>query len=554
MYARQLSRTLCLVAAGVLAPAALAQFQPTTFFKVTGTAGNALGASARGTGDVNKDGYQDIAVGAPEEGGVGAVKVFSGKDGSLIWKFDGQAAGDRFGYAVSGAGDLDGDGFDDILVGAPQTHTGIGYVQTFSGKTGQVLLTVNGKNFKDLYGFSVSAINDIDNDLIPDILVGAPSSLVSEKGYVQVVSGATGALIDTLHGDAVGDQFGSSVRNAGLVDGDSCPDFIVGAPGANSLTGYARVYSGCTRGSIYTFTGKQANDFFGLSVSGTGDVNGDGQDDVIVGAPGDDTLLADSGSATVYSGKTGLELCTEHGKAPGAILGASVSGAGDVNNDGFADFIVGAPFFCGSPTDAGYARVLKLSGSNAVPIYEMTGDDVGSAFGFAVSEGGDVNQDGLDDFLVLAPCDDSAGPLSGSFRLFSGRVCNASWNNYGVGFPGTNGVPTLTASAAPVICVTINLDVSNSLGADTPAAFLLGLTPGNFPNPSGGTVLVSPPWVVRPFKLPAAGISIPFEVLCDTAFCGLAVYMQVLELDPGAGGPKQDVSTTPGLTLVLGGF
>jgi hypothetical protein len=430
----------------------------------------------------------------------------------------------------------------------------VGYIQAFSGKTGLSLLTATGKTFKDLYGFSVSGIGDVDGDAVPDLLVGAPSALVSSKGYVELRSGATGTLIDTVTGDTAGDELGSSVRNAGIVDGDSCPDFIAGAPGANNSTGYARVYSGCSRATLYTFTGKNPQDFFGYAVSGLGDADGDGQDDVIIGVPGDDTALLDAGSASVYSGKTGLVLCTEPGKLPGAILGAAVSAAGDVNNDGFDDFLVGAPFFCGSTTDAGYARVLKLVGTAAVPIYEMTGDDIGSAFGFAVSEGGDVNQDGLADFLVLAPCDDSSGALSGSFRLFSGRVCNASWSNYGQGFPGTNGIPSLTASAPPVICSTIDLDVTNSLGADTLAAFLVALSPGSFKNPAGGTVLVSPPWVVRPFALPANGISIGFGVLCDTAFCGLAVYMQVLEKDAGAGGPKQDISTTPGLSLVLGGF
>src|SRR5262245_45051812 len=103
MYARHLSSTIGLLACPVLAPAAVAQLPATTFFKVSGSAGNALGAAARGTGDVNKDGYQDIAVGAPEENGIGAVKVFSGRDGSLIWKFNGVTSGDRFGFAVGGA-------------------------------------------------------------------------------------------------------------------------------------------------------------------------------------------------------------------------------------------------------------------------------------------------------------------------------------------------------------------------------------------------------------------------------------------------------------------
>ncbi|MFO0984594.1 MAG: integrin alpha [Planctomycetota bacterium] len=545
---------ITLVALGTLVPASVAQLTPTTLFKVNGSAGNALGAAARGAGDVNKDGYQDVAVGAPEEAGTGVVKVYSGKDGSLVWTFAGNTAGDRFGLSVSGAGDLDQDGYSDVLVGAPQTTTGNGYVQVFSGRTGAVLLTAAGKTIKDLFGFAVSDLGDVDQDSVPDIAVGAPSDFPFATGYVQVISGKTGAVIATLNGQNAGDQFGASVRRAGRVDGDACPDLIVGAPGFNGSIGYAKVYSGCTRSEIYTFAGPTPLGYFGYAVSSAGDVDHDGRDDLLVGVPGDDLGGADAGSVCVFSGMTGALLTTSLGVAQGGIFGAAVSEVGDVNNDGYGDFVVGAPFYCGSATDRGYARVLTVVGSSCVTLYEMTGDVVGDAFGLAVSAGGDVNQDGFDDFLVLAPCDSSSGALSGSFRLYSGRVCPSSWNNYGAGYPGTNGVPSLTSSDIPVICRTIDLIVTNSLGSTLPALFIAGVTPGSIPNPSGGTVLVSPPWVLQPFVLPGAGASLPFTVLCDTAFCGLTIYLQVLEQDPGAGGPHQDVSSTPGLALVLGGF
>lgn len=105
-----------------------------------------------------------------------------------------------------------------------------------------------------------------------------------------------------------------------------------------------------------------------------------------------------------------------------------------------------------------------------------------------------------------------------------------------------------------MVCSTINLAITNCRGQDTQAAILVGLIPGKFDNPDGGDVLVAPPWILRPLILPAAGVSIPFQVLCDSAFCGLTIYGQALQIDPGAGGAFQDVATTAGLSLVIGGF
>ncbi|MFO0983095.1 MAG: integrin alpha [Planctomycetota bacterium] len=194
-----------------------------------------------------------------------------------------------------------------------------------------------------------------------------------------------------------------------------------------------------------------------------------------------------------------------------------------------------------------------LSGSTYQVLYQAQGDSVGDSFGASVSTAGDINHDGFTDFLVGSPCNDRDGKDAGSARVFSGHLYPASWNNYGAGFPGTNCEPSLTAGGAPVICETITLDITNCSGQNTPSLLIAGLAPGVISNPSGGTILVSPPWVLHPFMLPIAGASLPVEVLCDSAFCGLTIYAQALEFDPGAGGPNQDVSSSKGLALVLGG-
>ncbi|MHC4515677.1 MAG: hypothetical protein ACYS5W_18520, partial [Planctomycetota bacterium] len=194
----------------------------------------------------------------------------------------------------------------------------------------------------------------------------------------------------TFNGDSAGDRFGGSVSGAGDVNRDGFADLIVGARyddnnGNNS--GSARVLSGRDGKILYTFNGDAAGDEFGNSVSGAGDVNRDGHADVIVGAPTDDNngsnKGSDSGSARVLSGKDGKILYTFDGDSPGDYFGSAVSAAGDVNGDGHGDLIVGAYADDNKGSDSGSARV--LSGKDGKILYTFDGDSPGDYFGSAVS-------------------------------------------------------------------------------------------------------------------------------------------------------------------------
>ena len=215
----------CLATLGVLGfgPRAPAQTRPSAFFNVSGTsASDHLGLSVRDAGDVNADGYPDVIVGAPDQGGMGAAKVISGKDGSVLRTFTGQSSGDLFGFSVSGIGDLDNDGFDDVLIGAPQTGSAPGYAKVYSGKTSAVIFTFNGLNGGDRFGQSVSDIGDVNTDGFGDIAIGAPrDATASNPGYVRLYSGKDGSFLRQLDGTSAGDQFGFSIKRAGLVDSDS---------------------------------------------------------------------------------------------------------------------------------------------------------------------------------------------------------------------------------------------------------------------------------------------------------------------------------------------
>ena len=160
----------------------------------------------------------------------------------------------------------------------------------------------------------------------------------------------------------------------------------------------ATTFAQVTHTELFTFSGDSAGDEFGLSVSGAGDVNGDGFADLIVGAPGDDNNGIASGSARVLSGIDGSTLFTFDGDSAFDLFGDSVSGAGDVNGDGFADLIVGAPFDDNGGIASGSAGV--LSGFDGSTLFTFDGDSAGDFFGVSVNGLGDLNGDGLDDFVV----------------------------------------------------------------------------------------------------------------------------------------------------------
>jgi hypothetical protein len=355
------------------------------------SAGDQFGISVSGAGDVNGDGFDDLIVGArlDDNNGVdsGSARVFSGATGAILYTFNGDSAGDEFGFSVSGAGDVDGDGFDDFVVGAwldDNNGPDSGSARVFSGATGAVLYTFNGDSAVDQFGVSVSGAGDVDGDGFDDLIVGArfDDNNGGDSGSARVFSGATGAILYTFNGDSAGDEFGYSVSGAGDVDGDGVDDLIVGAFADDNngpRSGSARVFSGATGAILYTFNGDSAVDQFGVSVSGAGDVNNDGFDDLIVGALTDDNNGFNSGSARVFSGATGAILYTFNGDSAGDQFGISASGAGDVNNDGFDDLIVGAFLDDNNGTDSGSARVflsVPLPSAPAPCPGDLTGDGV----------------------------------------------------------------------------------------------------------------------------------------------------------------------------------
>ena len=390
--------------------------------------GDRFGWSVSGAGDVDGDGFDDVIVGSSVGGANngGYARILSGADGSTLYTFDGDSADDEFGISVSGAGDVNRDGFDDVIIGARAVGdecTSRCSAQVLPGHEGSALYIFDGGAADDYFGHSVSGAGDVNGDGYADLIVGAlrdNTANGTDSGSARVLSGDDGRILYTFNGDSAFDRLGTSVSGAGDVNRDGFDDVIVGAATDDpngSKSGSARLLSGDDGSILYTFKGVSADDIFGHSVSGAGDINGDGHADLIVGAWGDDNNGDGSGSARVLSGADGSTLYSFNGDSAGDQFGVSVSGAGDVNGDGYDDLIVGAPDDDPNGSNSGSARV--LSGADGSALYICEGDAL-DAFGLSVSGAGDVNRDGIADFIVGAR---NGGANRGAYaRLFVSSV------------------------------------------------------------------------------------------------------------------------------------
>ncbi|MEO1208320.1 MAG: Ig-like domain-containing protein [Cyanobacteria bacterium J06638_20] len=459
------------------------------------------GVSVSEAGDINGDGFDDLIIGAygadpdgsssagesyvvfgSNQGFVASLNL-SDLDGSNGFVLNGIAPFDYSGVSVSDAGDINGDGLDDLIIGAysadpnsgsyaGESYVVFGRAQGFAASLnlsdldGSNGFALNGIAAYDYSGGSVSGAGDINGDGIDDLVIGAayadPNGNRSGESYVVFGGQGFAASLDlsdldgsngfVLNGIAAYDYSGGSVSGAGDINGDGIDDLIIGADGADpngDRSGQSYVVFGNDQGFAnrlnlsdldgsngFVLNGIAEGDRSGVSVSEAGDINGDGIGDLIIGAVSAEPNDNDSGQSYVVFGNdqgfvASLNLADLDGRngfilngiAAGDRSGGSVSGAGDINGDGFDDLIIGAAAADPNGESSGesyvvfgraqgFAASLNLSTLDGLNGFILNGIDGGDRSGISVSGAGDINGDGIDDLIIGAVY---AGPNGSSY-------------------------------------------------------------------------------------------------------------------------------------------
>ena len=471
------------------------QLDGTNGFSIDGdTFPDGFGFSVSNAGDVNGDGFDDFIVGAPRgdapnpnysgdayvifgsSGGFNSSLDLDGLDGMNGFRLTGDESGDQAGYAVSGGGDVNGDGFADVVVGTRYAPVGVAYVvfgksagftssldlASLNGTSG---FQLHGDGTYDYLGASLSITGDINGDGFDDLIAGAHNTGFSSIGAAYVVFGRSGGFASSIDagtlngtdgflmfGVDANDGAGFRVSVAGDINADGVDDLIVTAPGGDvgdTNTGETYIVFGQTGGfassialggldgaSGFRVDGIDAGDTSGLSASGAGDFNGDGFDDLIIGAPrGDDGVNINIGESYVLFGRSGgfasafdpASLDGTNGfRIDGSDAsdesGRAVAAAGDANGDGFDDLLIGADsneavLIFGQ--SGGFQAVLDFSELNGINGIRFERSFPNTDFGESVGGGGDINGDGFDD-LLFGSALSSTGTTAGETSVFFG--------------------------------------------------------------------------------------------------------------------------------------
>lgn len=487
-----------------------------------------MGTALASGADYDGDGVDDLLVGSPGtvspptpfgQAFYGAVEVISGATGAVLKSVIGSSfQGSGFGEVLAWVPDISGDGVPEFVVGLPRqdvlTSSGTTLVEAGEAEAffsnGAFQYMRGGAAFAH-FGAAVAGLADIDGDGRGEVAVGIPDVdqslptppfVLQDVGRIELfhLSGnpfALGTPFQSVSGGLLEGLRLGAVLAAGSgsdVDGDGVFDLVAGCPDVGA--GLVRVYSGKHLGLLQVWNGDSSGDQFGAAVAGAGDVNGDGHDDVVIGAPGDgdvpQALVFNRGVVSLRSGVDGAAMDAVAGSSSNGHFGRSVAGGADVDLDGRPDVIGGAPGVdSGAAVDAGLARVYRMI-----------------------------------DFP-------------------------AAFANVGSGVAGTNGVPVLTLTKPPETCHATSLVLGNSAGVTVPTTLFMSTTFQPTPTGFGGTLYTVPIVSALGLTLPPIGVTIPFSLPCDSMLWGGSIYLQQLVADASA---VQGVAFSQALKVTFGGF
>lgn len=421
----------CLCALIVLAGSgrpAMSQCEP--LGQINGTIPDAfLGYEMDTLSDTDGDGVREIIATDPFTGNGRAI-VYSGRTGEVIHEKTGESPGDFFGADVSNLGDLDQDGIDDFGVTANYWPDGDlrGRAYLYSGLDGTLIRTFEGENSGDVLG-TIAGVGDLTGDGIPEIALGAfaaDTSSGAPDGVVWVRSGADWTLVHMWEGDnplsTDGSQFGGNIVAIGDLTGDGVSEIAVSAvryfvSGLGTQTGSVTLFSGRTGSLVRSLFGTDAGGLFGGSIFNASDLNGDGVDEIGISAQWARVGNFDkAGKVYVFSGDDQTVFRTWSGISTFESFGLQAENVGDFNGDGVDDTMISAPYYSSS---RGRAHV--YSGADGSQICRWDGSSGSDIFGSDIAAMGDINHDGYPDVASSTLGEDTDGlSNNGAVTMYAG--------------------------------------------------------------------------------------------------------------------------------------